>query len=74
MYTISATTTVHVAGEVPVPDVQTPAGPIPQLPADTGTGPGAGTGRAQGTGAIRRVSSRSHKSVKLQLTQISNLN
>jgi hypothetical protein len=43
---MSATMMTRVTGEIPVPDVQTPAGPCPQLPADTTSGPGAGTGHA----------------------------
>jgi hypothetical protein len=54
---MQATMMTRVTGEIPVPDVQTVAGPVPQLPADTTVGPGAGTGHAKETIPICGVSS-----------------
>jgi hypothetical protein len=55
--TMSATIMARVTGEVPVHDVQTPAGPVPQLSADTTVGSGGGTGHAKGNFPICGVSS-----------------
>lgn len=55
--TMQATMVARVTGEVPVPDVQRAAGPVPELPADPTVGPGAGTGHTEGTVPICGVSS-----------------
>jgi len=54
---MQANMVARVTGEVPVPDVQTDAGPVPQLPADPTVGPGAGTGHTKETVQICGVSS-----------------